>query len=222
MNTAVPTLYRRFFAGARLALAVLVFVSVVYQITDRLINNVFRPGEYFAFFTVQTALMDVVVLSVGAWLAWRTPRDTKLFTIVRLCIVGFAIVTCVVYNVLLRDVPSDPGYEWPVWPNEVLHVWAPILLVLDWLFAPGRYRIRLRAALWVLIYPLAWVSFSLVRGVLTGWWPYPFLDPSGEAGWAGVATYIVGIAFFFYASAFVCLAAVSLSDGIRSRQRRLP
>lgn len=221
MDTAVPTYYRRFFAVGRLALGVLIFVSVVYQITDRLIHNVFRPGEYFAFFTVQTALMDVVVLCVGAWLAWTTPRESKLFTIVRVCIVGFAIVTCVVYNVLLRDIPSEPGYEWPVWPNEVLHVWAPILLVLDWLFAPGRFRIRLRAVLWVLVYPLAWVSFSLVRGVLTGWWPYPFLDPHGAAGWAGVVTYIVGIAFFFYASSFVCLALVTLSDVIRSRQRGL-
>lgn len=217
MNSAVSSAYRRFYAVARVALALVIFVSVVYQITDRLLNNVFRPGEYFAFFTIQTSLMDVVVLVVGAWLAWTTPRDTKIFTIVRMCIVGFAIVTCVVYNVLLRDVPGEPGYVWPVWPNEVLHVWAPILLVADWLFAPGRFPIRLRAALWVLVYPLAWVSFSLVRGVLTGWWPYPFLDPTGSAGWPGVVAYIVGIALFFYVSAFLCLALVTLSDRIRAR-----
>ena len=82
MNTDVPSNYRRFFAVARVILGLIVLVSVVYQITDRLAHNVFRPGEYFAFFTIQTALMDVVVLGVGAWLAWTTPRDTKVFTIV--------------------------------------------------------------------------------------------------------------------------------------------
>jgi hypothetical protein len=218
MNTDVPTNYRRFFAIARLILGLIVLISVVYQITDRLTHNVFRPGEYFAFFTIQTALMDVVVLGVGAWLAWTTPRDSRLFTIVRVCIVGFAIVTCVVYNLLLRDVPSDPGYAWPVWPNEVLHVWAPILLALDWLCAPGRASIRLRAALWVLVYPLAWVAFSLVRGVLTGWWPYPFLNPTGPAGWVGVVEYIVGIALFFYVNAFVFTAIVRLWDRAQARK----
>lgn len=219
MNTDVPSHYRRFFAVARVILGLIVLVSVVYQITDRLTHNVFRPGEYFAFFTIQTALMDVVVLGVGAWLAWTTPRDTKVFTIVRVCIVAFAVVTCVVYNLLLRDVPSDPGYVWPVWPNEVLHVWAPILLVLDWLFAPGRFRIRVRAALWVLVYPLAWVSFSLVRGVLTGWWPYPFLNPTNPAGWAGVVEYIVGIALFFYVNAVVFTAIAVLWDRRQARQQ---
>lgn len=206
MNTAVPSNYRRFIGVARIVLGLLVLVSVVYQIQDRLVHNVFRPGEYFAFFTIQTALMDVVVLGVGAWLAFTTPKDTRLFTIVRVCIVGFAVVTCVVYNLLLRNVPGEPGYVWPVWPNEVLHVWAPILLVLDWLFAPGRASIRLRASLWVLIYPLAWVTFSIIRGIATGWWPYPFLNPTEPAGWVGVIEYIAGIAVFFLLSAFVFVA----------------
>lgn len=218
MNTAVPSNYRRFIGVARIVLGLLVLVSVVYQIQDRLVHNVFRPGEYFAFFTIQTALMDVVVLGVGAWLAFTTPKDTRLFTIVRVCIVGFAVVTCVVYNVLLRNVPGEPGYVWPVWPNEVLHVWAPILLVLDWLFAPGRFNIRLRASLWVLIYPVAWVAFSIIRGLATGWWPYPFLNPTEPAGWAGVVEYIVGIAVFFLLSAFVFVAIARIWERTRARQ----
>lgn len=217
MNSEVPTHYRRFFSVARIILALVVLASVVYQVSDRLIHDVFRPDEYFAFFTIQTSLMDVVVLGVGAWLAWTTPRDTRLFTIVRVCVVAFAIVTGVVYNLLLRDLPGEPGYDWPVWPNEVLHVWAPILLVVDWFAAPGRAPIRLRAALWVLVYPLAWVSFSLVRGGLTGWWPYPFLDPTGPAGWPGVGAYIAGIALFFFINAVVCLGLVVGWASLRAR-----
>jgi hypothetical protein len=217
MNSVVPSGYRRFVGVVRAILALVVLGSVAYQIADRVAHNVFHPGEYFAYFTIQTSLMDVVVLAVGAWLAFTTPRDTRLFTIVRVCIVGFAVVTCVVYNLLLRNIPAEPGYAWPVWPNEVLHVWAPILLALDWIFAPGRASIRLRAALWVLVYPLAWVSFSLVRGVITGWWPYPFLDPTGPAGWPGVVAYIVGIATFFWLSAFVFVLIARLWERSRAR-----
>lgn len=218
MTTASPSNYRRFIGVSRAVLGLIILVSVAYQIYDRVIHNVFRPGEYFAFFTIQTSLMDVVVLLVGAWLCWSADRDTRLFTIVRLCIVAFAVVTCVVYNVLLRDVPGEPGYDWPIWPNEVLHVWAPILLVLDWLFAPGRAVIRVRTALWVLVYPLAWVAFSLVRGVLTGWWPYPFLNPTGSAGWGGVVTYIVGIALFFYVNAVVFATIARVWERTRSHR----
>jgi hypothetical protein len=70
----------------------------------------------------------------------------------------------------------------------------------------------------VLIYPLAWVAFSLVRGVLTGWWPYPFLDPTGPAGWLGVVEYIVGIAAFFLLSTFVFVAIARLWERSRARQ----
>lgn len=126
-----------------------------------------------------------------------------------------AIVTCVVYNLLLRDLPPEPGYIWPVWPNEVLHVWAPILLVADWLFAPGRYAIRLRASFWVLLYPLAWVAFSIVRGLATGWWPYPFLNPTEPAGWLGVVEYILGIAVFLLVNAVVMNGIAVLYRRIR-------
>ena len=78
---------------------------------------------------------------------------------------------------------------------------------------------RARAALWVLVYPLAWVSFSLVRGALTGWWPYPFLNPTNPAGWAGVVEYIVGIALFFYVNAVVFTTIAVLWDRRQARKQ---
>lgn len=204
---------RRVVGVARLVLAVFVLVAIVYQIQDRLANNVFRPGEYFAFFTIQTSMMFVVILAVGGVEALRKAADTRLFTVVRMCAVAFTIVTAVVYNVMLRDlVPTGPdaNYVWPVWPNELLHVWLPVLLVIDWALAPGRFPLRLRATWWVLVYPLAWVAFTLVRGSITGWWPYPFLDPNGSLGWAGVVGYIIGIAAFFTLCAFLATLVARL------------
>jgi len=215
MSAETSSVYRRFIGVARIVLGLVVLVSVVYQIQDRLVHNVFRPGEYFAFFTIQTSLMDVVVLLAAGIYAFRARTDTKVLTIVRLCIVAMAIVTCVVYNLLLRDLPPEPGYIWPVWPNEVLHVWAPILLAADWLFAPGRYTVRLRASFWVLVYPLAWVAFSIVRGLATGWWPYPFLNPTEPAGWLGVVEYILGIAVFLLVNALVMNGIAVLYGKIR-------
>ena len=141
----------------------------------------------------------------------RTERDPRLLTIMRMMVVPYAIVTALVYNFMLRGLPltgPDAGYVWPVWPDELLHVWAPIFLVIDWVLSIGRFPLRLRALWWALIFPLAWVAFSIVRGLATGWWPYPFLDPNGSLGWGGVVAYIVGIAglmtLFAYLAVLVC------------------
>jgi hypothetical protein len=198
MNLAPWALTTRRIVGvARIILAVGIFAAVATQVGDRLANDLFRPGEYFAFFTIHTALMFVVILIAAGIVSLRTERDTRLLTIMRMMAIPYAIVTALVYNFMLRGLPLavvDAGYEWPVWPNELLHVAAPILLVVDWVFSIGRYPLRLRALWWALIFPLAWVAFSIVRGLATGWWPYPFLDPNGSLGWLGVIGYIIGIA----------------------------
>lgn len=202
---------RRVVGVARIVLGVAIFAAVATQVGDRLANNLFRPGEYFAFFTIQTAMIFVVILIVAGVVSLRNESDTRLLTIMRMMAIPYAIVTALVYNILLRGLPLsavDEGYVWPVWPDELLHVWAPILLLLDWVFSIGRYQLRLRDLWWALIFPLAWVAFSIIRGLATGWWPYPFLDPNGSLGWVGVVGYIIGIAaamtLFAYLMVLVC------------------
>jgi hypothetical protein len=45
----------------RLATAASLIFAMGWQITDRLAHNVFRPGEYFAYFTIDLWLARVVV-----------------------------------------------------------------------------------------------------------------------------------------------------------------
>ncbi len=207
-KSSTPSPIRRAIGVLRILFGLMVFSMVVWQIADRLANNVFRPAEYFSYFTVQTCLAITVLFIAAGIYSWNHKTDTRLLTIVRVSIFSYSIVMLVVYNVLLRDVApaaADANYVWPVFPNEFEHVWAPILVVIDWIFAPGRFPLRLRAMWWALIYPLAWVGFSLVRGAMTGWWPYPFLDPTGPNGVTGVVVYVAGIAAFMAFNAFIAV-----------------
>ncbi|MEN9872780.1 MAG: hypothetical protein RL450_715, partial [Actinomycetota bacterium] len=45
-------MYKAVIGSLRLALGLGLLGSVVWQVTDRLANNVFRPGEYFAYFSI--------------------------------------------------------------------------------------------------------------------------------------------------------------------------
>jgi len=183
---------RRMVGVIRLAAGLLVLAAIITQITDQLVNDVFVPSEYFSYFTIQSSMMNVVVLLVGAMLAFRFKRDTVIYTGVRSAILVYAVVTAGVYNVLLRGLPPE-GFVGIQWPNEVEHVWIPLLILIDWLFSTGRARLGYRW-LWVAVgYPLLWCAFTLVRGAATGWYPYPFINPATD-GWFSVLAYIVALA----------------------------
>lgn len=204
----------RVFASVRILTALAMLGSIYWQIEDRLLYNLFRPGEYFAYFTIDSSMVAAVALAVsGIWI-WAGNVETRLLTIVRLSVTSYAVVVSIVYNALLRGMPNaaiDGDYQWPVPPNEILHVWAPIIIALDWLLAVPAVRLRLRALFWVLVFPLAWVAFSIVRGFATDWWPYWFINPGDEGGVTGMLTYIFGIMIFMIVVAFLALVLSRLA-----------
>jgi hypothetical protein len=183
----------------RFATAFAMLASVVWQISSRVISNVFRPWEYFSYFTIQTSLIAIVTLSVAGWFSWNGRPETRVLNIVRLSTVTFTVVVTLVYNLLLRGLPdaaADGAYVWPVLPNEILHVWAAIFMLIDWMLSSRRINLRVRTIFWVLLFPLAWLVYSIIRGLMVNWWPYWFINPNEPAGITGMLTYIVGIMLF--------------------------
>jgi hypothetical protein len=207
-TSAPPTPYRRFVGVLRILLAALVLTAIVTQITDQLLNNAFDPAGYFGYFTIQSGLMNVVVLAVGGVLALRLAAEPELLARVRMSTLSYAVITGVVYNLLLRNLPPDGSFVGISWPNEVLHVWAPALILLDWLVAPGRPALAWKQIGFALIYPLAWLAYALLRGAFTDWWTYPFLNPGEPGGWPSVLMYIVVIAVVIVG---ISAAAIGLS-----------
>ena len=187
-------------------MGLLLFASIATQITDQVWNDAFVATEYFGYFTIQSSLMNVVVLLVGGSLALRSRVDPQLLTTVRMSVLTYAVVTGAVYNVLLRNVVSD-GFIGVGWPNEVLHVWAPIFIALDWILSPGRPAVAWQRLGYALIYPVLWVVYALLRGTATGFYTYPFLDPGQPGGYVTVALYVLGIAVFIAGLAAAAIAA---------------
>lgn len=203
----------RFVGALRLIASALVLASIATQVIDESIHNDFVAVEYYSYFTIQSSLINVVILALSGLVAVRLRAESSLLGVLRASVVSYAVVTAVVYNVLLRGLP-DEGYVGVQWPNEVIHVWVPLFLLLDWLFSPARPVLRMRDVRIVVIYPIAWLAFTIVRGLLDGWFPYPFLEPNGPDGWGGVLVYVLGIAAFIIAIA-VGLIAISRAKWTR-------
>lgn len=197
----VPLSHRR--SGYRIALSVLsllaavtIVIALTVQIANMVVTDTFVVEEYFSYFTIQSSLGNIVVLTASGIYGLQTLRDSRLLSAVRAHFVVYSLITAAVYNFLLRNLPPAEGdVVSPVqWPNEITHVWIPLYFVLDWLLNPHRPQLPGATVSLGLMFPLAWFGYTLAHGSITGWYPYAFMNPSSDAGWLGVGVFAGGIA----------------------------
>jgi len=201
-------LYKGAFGAFRVLVGLALLGSVVWQVADRIRVDLFRSTEYFAFFSITTAVFAGLVVLFSGLMLLQGRSESEWLNIFRLIAAVSMIIVGVVYHALLGDSAVDPrdiGYDWPQVPNLVIHTYAPILIALDYLFSVKGPKLLWRKALWVVVYPLVWLSFSLIRGLNDGWWPYWFINPGSEGGVIGMLTYIFAIAAAFIVLGFVVL-----------------
>ncbi|MBN9605252.1 MAG: Pr6Pr family membrane protein [Actinomycetales bacterium] len=201
---------RVLFVVLRVLAAAAIAAAIVGQLQRSLTFETDTPGwsaglvlsNFFSFFTIDSNTLSVVTLLIGAGLLLAGRRvDPRWFALLRVSTTTYMVVTGIVYNTLLRGIPLPQG-QTVEWSNEILHVAGPILLLLDWLFAPGRARLEWRAIGVIVAFPIVWAIYTLVRGAIfvdpitgTNWYPYPFLNPElSPLGYVSVAFYVVLIA----------------------------
>ena len=202
---------RILFAALRACVALAIIAAIVGQLVTSVgywsgkgVTNVgSNIVNFFSFFTIQSNIVAAVVLLLGSYfLVSRRDSDPQWFQTLRAAAVTYMVVTGIVYNLLLRGIELPQGATLG-WSNEVLHAVAPAYLLLDWLFSPGREPLGAARITGILVYPIVWVVYTLVRGPSVidqvfgtdYWYPYPFLNPNTSAeGYFSVAFYVVLIA----------------------------
>ncbi|WAC67172.1 Pr6Pr family membrane protein [Agrococcus sp. SL85] len=202
---------RRALLVGRAAIALLILAAVIGQLvvslgfwTERGDPDIGQNvGNFFSFFTIQSNLLAMVTLGVLVAAQLGRPRIGRRFDVLLLCATTYMVVTGIVYNILLRGIELPQGSTLG-WSNEVLHLVAPLWMLLDWLLSPRRRELRWRDLGVVAIYPLVWLAYTLLRAPLIDdtfasgkpyWYPYPFLDPANhDGGFAGVAVMCVVVA----------------------------
>ncbi|HEU5223966.1 MAG TPA: Pr6Pr family membrane protein [Candidatus Lumbricidophila sp.] len=188
-------------------------------------------ANYFSFFTILTALCTAVSLTVAVvWWARHpdAPTESRGIAIALLTVTSAVILVGVVYNVLLRGVPSAIAETDPPMISlldrftiEALHVGLPMLLIIDLVFAPRRRVVGWWALAILTGYPVLWTAYTMVRGGLVPdpdgsksyWYPYPFLDPNGAGGWPSVWAHIGAITVGFLVMGVALIATTRVRAG---------
>jgi hypothetical protein len=171
--------------GYRTFFGLLGFSAVVTEIATLHERGRFVPANFFSFFTIESNLLAVVILILSA-LALTRGKENRLVAILRGANTMNMIVVGVVFTLLLSGI-KDAEFTAVPWDNLVLHYIMPVVVALDWFIDIPKVRIAFKQALVWLIFPAAYVMYSLIRGHFVHWYPYPFLSPS-EHGYLGVVT----------------------------------
>lgn len=173
-------------APYRVAGAVLILVAIGYQMSVSIAKGGFAPVDFFSFFTILSNLLTALALLVAAF-----ARPSRGVDLLRGATVVYMVTTFLVVVILLSG--ADLQLAVP-WVDVVLHKLMPVVVVLDWLLIPPRRHLGVSQSLTWLAFPIVWLAYTMIRGAIVGWYPYPFLNPAGPGGGGAVAATVAIIA----------------------------
>lgn len=190
---------RYYVALYRLFFAVLVIVAIVAQFIHGMQNSAtFSVSNFFSFFTIQSNILAAIIFLI-AGIAGLLGKQGSQLAWIRGAATFYMTTTGIIYVLLLSGLEASLQTPIP-WINTVLHYIMPVAVLADWLIHRPKREITPKMALPWLIFPLAYVPFTLIRGQITGWYPYPFLNPEKQ-GYAQliITCVIIGVALIILA-----------------------
>lgn len=181
---------KHYLVGSKLFFSLLGLSAIITELTVLVAWNELDIGNFFSFFTIESNIIAATVFMVSAFYVFAN-KKSPLLDFFRGASTFFMIVVGIVFAALLSGLEGVRLTAVP-WDNIVLHYIIPIAAVADWIIDPPQRRIAFKKALLWLIFPLTYLAYSLIRGVVVGWYPYPFLNPA-NGGYESVAFISFGI-----------------------------
>ena len=165
-------------------LPVVGFIAGAYSVISQWIIILLKPENensfltetvrYYSYMTVWTNILVTVgfgavsVFAAARWADFFRRKIVQTGTAVYIIIVGFA------YHFLLSATFNPTGLEW--FGNLLLHYINPVLYLLFWWIVVEKHENAYSLAWRWLVFPVAYFIYSLIRGLITDWYPYFFVD----------------------------------------------
>lgn len=161
----------------------------------------FGALNLFSYYTIQSNLLVAVAMVFSITALVKNQADSSLLVIFKSGTVLWILVTGIVYHLLLSRLVHFQGLM--AFAVLSLHYFTPLGMVINWLVFEKKGRYRYIFTLYWLSYPLLYLLGSWLRGWLTGFYPYWFINPTQPypegAGSMGTMLMIVGGLFLgFY------------------------
>jgi len=195
-------------------LAVIGWFAVITQYVLMLENRAASIPEttirFFSFFTILTNLLVAVYFTYLFFMSKANPgfrENSGTLTAITIYITMVGLV----YQVALRHVWQPQGLQLVV--DELLHSVMPALVIIFWCFYGTTKPIKYSQITSWSIYPLAYLTYILVRGSFSNFYPYPFVDVS-NLGIAKALSNAAVLLFLFVVLSATTIAIVKAKTGI--------
>jgi hypothetical protein len=131
-------------------------------------------SNFFSYFTILCNLL-IALCTFFVSAAPRTKPGLFFSNLsVQTSIALYIFIVALVYNVVLRGIWQLTGWDLVV--DNMLHVVIPILYILYWLFYRPKGKLEWNNGFYWIIFPFLYLAYSLIRGAVIAWYPYPFLN----------------------------------------------
>ena len=147
------------------------FILLIENRTTSLSEAIIR---FFSFFTILSNIL--VALGFSFLLLNGNSKWSRFFTSAssQTAMTVYIIVVGAVYNITLRMIWHPVGLQKLV--DELLHSVIPVLAVVHWMLFIPKSSLQWKNSFTWLLYPMVYTLYITIRGALSGFYPYPFIN----------------------------------------------
>lgn len=190
--------------------AIIAWFAVIVQFYLIMENRVESVPEtiirFFSFFTILTNTLVAIYFTSQSQKENSTSFFGKAGRLTAITV--YILVVGLIYQLILRQVWEPTGMQKFV--DELLHSVTPVITLIYWFLFEKKKLVNWSQIPNWLIYPTIYLIYVLIRGHISGFYPYPFIDVT-EIGYQQTLINSLGVLILF----------VLLSSGMILIGRRL-
>jgi hypothetical protein len=184
-----------------------VITQLYLMISNRVVSIPETILRFFSFFTIDTNILVALCFSF-IFLRGNSGLSrffTKSTTITAITI--YITIVGIVYNVILRSTWHPEGLQKIV--DELLHSAIPVFFILFWLIFIPIEQLKWKNAFPWLIYPIVYMTYAIIHGAITKFYPYPFVNVN-ELGYNRALLNAGGVLLIIFFLSLALIAAGKL------------
>jgi len=161
------------------------------KVTDlTLFHQNTAPIRFAGFFSYFTIWSNILVVYIGTSIARGRPPSKYFDTLFATGLIMITI-TGLVYNTFL--LPAYPPKGWFWLTSALMHLVAPVMYIYLWITKGPRGCVDNKRTLQILMIPIIYLGYTVIRGLAIKQWPYKFLDLTS----AGLLLWSISVAVLF-------------------------
>jgi hypothetical protein len=209
-----------FVVGYRLFFSAVVLIAIVSQFVIGTQKANFDPINFFSYFTILSNIFAACLLLYGGFRTLHAVPTSPRYEMLRGAATLYMVLTGIVFSLFLSGYQEILQTTLP-WVNTQVHYVMPLIIALDWIVVAPHFQLTFRKSLVWFIFPALYLLYSLIRGPIVNWYPYPFLNPDTMNGYGNIVLFCIGVAIgIMVVTWFIVSIANTLSKRYQTAKKK--